>query len=159
RHVPSCDVPMAQRDEDLLRFDDSRAPLPRRMREVVDTDATTLTSRVAYRLQSLDGRTRIGRLDPPGIPERLRSQGRPQLVHRGAERGRLRHAGGAHQLHASKVKRQRLAPGDPQWTGELLGHRDPDAIVLVDVYLDEIAGAVRWQAGHEQQIEIPAELI
>ena len=134
-------------------------PLPRRMREVVDTNATTLSSRVSDRLQGLDRRSRIGRLDATGIPERLRSEGRPQLVHRRAERRRLRHAGRAEQLRASEVERQRLAPGEPQRTGEVLGHRDPDAIVLVDVHLDEVAGSVRRQAGHEQQVEVPAELI
>ena len=39
------------------------------------------------------------------------------------------------------------------------GHRDPDAIVLVDVHLDEVAGTVRGQAGHEQQVEVAPQLI
>src|SRR6185436_18161736 len=59
RHVPRGDVPVAERHEDLLRVDDPRGPLPRRVREVVDTNATTLSSRASDRLQGLDRRSRV----------------------------------------------------------------------------------------------------
>ncbi len=150
---------MAERHEDLLRVDDPRGPLPRRVREVVDTQ-------------------RDGALEPRlgSAPEpRSALPGRPSRYHRHRRASPVRATPAAcpspsgapappggrpcQQLRPAEVERQRLAPGEPQRTGEVLGHRDPDAIVLVDVHLDEVARSVRRQAGHEQQVEVAPELI
>ena len=157
-HAATYQWPSA--DEDLLRVDDPRASTP-------PTNARSSRRARADARAPRRGSARAPRSALPGsavsIPPASPSVSGPSdvrsLSSAERERRRLRHARRAEQLGPAEVERERLAAGQPQRPGEVLGHRDPDAIVLVDVHLDQVAGPVRRQAGHEQQVEVAPELL
>ena len=87
---------------------------------------------------------------------------REQLVgnaERVVVRRRLWQARGRHELGPADIDRDGLVAGQAQRPGEMVGHGDPDAIVLVDVDVDQVSGPVRRQPRHEQQIEIPTKRV
>src|SRR5207247_791507 len=125
--VPRDDVPIPDGREQLLRIDHAARQLVARRGEVLDPNAAAPFDRAADRRQRSGDLTARSHLDPSGQrSEHLSAEALLQPLERRRECGGLLEPRRTEERLAAQVQRERLGPGEPDGTREVVRHGDPD---------------------------------